>query len=114
MVSTAGNGLKNSAMRTNTAHGGSIHCHIGRCSSLVGFPGEFWDDFQKDLRQRSPIPQTYFVGYCNGYLSYFPTIQAAAEGGYGADYGLLTEPGAGERLLDQTIIDLYRILGVFD
>ncbi|MGI6454830.1 MAG: neutral/alkaline non-lysosomal ceramidase N-terminal domain-containing protein [bacterium] len=87
---------------------------LGDAVAWVGFPGEFWDDFQKDLRQRSPIPQTYFVGYCNGYLSYFPTIQAAAEGGYGADYGLLTEPGAGERLLDQTIIDLYRILGVFD
>ncbi|MBD3265188.1 hypothetical protein GF373_00835 [bacterium] len=77
----------------------------------VGFPGEFFDDFQVDLANRSPIEHTFFVGYCNGNHSYFPTIEAAAEGGYGADYGLLAEVGTGERMVDRAIIGLYQILG---
>ena len=64
--------------------------------------------------QRSPIPHTYFVGYCNGYNSYFPTIKAAAEGGYGADYGTLVEAGAGEHLVDRAIIALYQLDGKLD
>jgi neutral ceramidase len=87
---------------------------IGDSLAWVGFPGEFFDLFQVDLAERSPIPNTYFLGYCNGYLSYFPTIRAAAEGGYGASYGLITEVGAGEYLLDRSIIALYDLLGKFD
>ena len=87
---------------------------LGNQLAWAGFPGEFFDDFQQELRFRSPVPNTFFVGYCNGYLSYFPTIQAAAEGGYGADYGLLTEVGAGERLVNEAIIGLYELLGQFD
>ncbi len=84
---------------------------LGDKVAWVGFPGEFFSAFQTGLRERSPITHTFFAGYCNGYYSYFPTIQAAAEGGYGADYGLLTEVGAGERLLNNAIIRLYQLTG---
>lgn len=84
---------------------------LGNQIAWCGFPGEFFDAFQIGLAERSPIPHTFFAGYCNGYFSYFPTIRAVAEGGYGASYGLISAPGAGERILDESIISLYEILG---
>jgi neutral ceramidase len=84
---------------------------LGEAIAWAGFPGEFFDDFQVDLRRRSPVANTFFVGYCNGMYSYFPTIEAAAEGGYGASWGLLAEAGTGERMIDNAIIGLYQLLG---
>ncbi len=84
---------------------------LGDAIAWAGFPGEFFDDFQVDLRERSPVANTFFVGYCNGMFSYFPTIEAAAEGGYGASYGLLAEAGTGEHMVDTAIIGLYQLLG---
>jgi hypothetical protein len=84
---------------------------LGEEIAWVGFPGEFFDDFQIALRNRSPIPHTFFLGYCNDVFSYFPTIQAASEGGYGASYSTYVEVGAGERLVDKVIICLHTITG---
>ncbi len=84
---------------------------LGEQIAWAGFPGEFFDDFQVDLRRRSPIPNTFFLGYCNAGHSYFPTIQAAAEGGYGASWGTKAEVGAGERLVDRAIVALHEITG---
>jgi len=84
---------------------------LGDHIAWAGFPGEFFDDFQVDLERRSPIANTFFVGYCNGMYSYFPTIEAAAEGGYGASWGLLAEAGTGERMVDSAIIGLFQLLG---
>ncbi len=84
---------------------------LGEEIAWVGFPGEFFDDFQIALRNRSPIPHTFFLGYCNDVFSYFPTIQAASEGGYGASYSTYVEVGAGERLVDNAIIRLHTITG---
>jgi hypothetical protein len=80
--------------------------------ALAGMPGEPFVDFQIDLRSRSPVRSSFFVGYSNGYFAYFPTIRAAVEGGYGAN-SLTTrvEVGAGETMLDHSIIALYRMLG---
>lgn len=84
---------------------------LGEEIAWVGFPGEFFDDFQIALRNRSPIPHTFFLGYCNDVFSYFPTIQAASEGGYGASYSTYVEVGAGERLVDNAIICLHTMIG---
>ncbi|MEJ2701009.1 MAG: neutral/alkaline non-lysosomal ceramidase N-terminal domain-containing protein [Sedimentisphaerales bacterium] len=84
---------------------------LGNAIAWGGFPGEFFDDFQVDLKKRSPVANTFFVGYCNGMYSYFPTIEAAAEGGYGASYGLLAEAGTGEHMVDQAVIGLYQLVG---
>jgi len=84
---------------------------LGKEIAWVGFPGEFFDDFQIALRNRSPIANTFFLGYCNNVFSYFPTIQAASEGGYGAGYSTYVEVGAGERLVDKAIIRLHTIAG---
>ncbi|MBL7189943.1 MAG: neutral/alkaline non-lysosomal ceramidase N-terminal domain-containing protein [Phycisphaerae bacterium] len=84
---------------------------LGEEIAWVGFPGEFFDDFQIALRNRSPIPHTFFLGYCNDVFSYFPTIQAASEGGYGAIYSTYVEVGAGERLVDNAVIRLHTMAG---
>ncbi len=87
-------------------------CVINKQIALSAFPGEFFVEFQQNLRSRSPLRDTFFLGYSNGYFGYFPTIRAAATGGYGAaDFSVLLEPGAGERLLDQALIQIYRALG---
>ncbi|MHC4532473.1 MAG: neutral/alkaline non-lysosomal ceramidase N-terminal domain-containing protein [Planctomycetota bacterium] len=84
---------------------------LGEEIAWVGFPGEFFDDFQIALRNRSPVLHTFFLGYCNDVFSYFPTIQAASEGGYGASYSTYVEVGAGERLVNNAIIRLHMITG---
>ena len=45
---------------------------------------------------------------------YFPTIEAAAEGGYGADSAVSwVSLGAGEEIMDRALINLYTMLGNF-
>ncbi len=84
---------------------------LGNEIAWVGFPGEFFDDFQVSLLERSPFEHTYFMGYCNGHYSYFPTIKAAAEGGYGAGYSTLTEAGTGEIMVDKAVVGLFELSG---
>ncbi len=87
-------------------------CVLNKQIALSGFPGEFFIEFQQRLRWRSPLRDTFFLGYTNGYFGYLPTIRAAATGGYGAaDFSVRLEPGAGERLVDQALIQIYRLLG---
>ncbi len=80
--------------------------------ALMGMPGEPFVQFGVDFRERAPVRAAFFVGYANGYYAYFPTIKAAVEGGYGAD-SLTTraEVGAGEAMVDHSIIKLYQMLG---
>jgi len=85
---------------------------IGHSIALVGLPGEPFVDFQISWRNRCAVRDAFFVGYANGYLDYFPTIRAAAEGGYGgADSDTYIAVGAGERMLDQALIRIYEMLG---
>jgi hypothetical protein len=85
---------------------------IGDDLALATFPGEFFVEHGLSLKERSRIENTLFVGYCNRRLRYFPTIQAATEGGYGAaHYGSSSatqvEVGAGERLVNRALVNLY-------
>ncbi len=85
---------------------------INKKIALVGMPGEPFVDFQVNWRARCPVRDAFFVGYANGYLDYFPTIRAAAEGGYGGgDSDTYVAVGAGERMLDQALIRIYEMLG---
>jgi len=53
--------------------------------ALVGVSGEFFSNHAIRLKARTRVKQLFFFGYANGYHQYFPTIEAVAEGGYGAD-----------------------------
>ncbi len=82
--------------------------------AIVGGSGEFFCNHANRLKARSYVKNTLFFGYCNGHGMYFPTIEAASEGGYGADPGVsFAELGAGERMMDQALINLYKLQGKF-
>ncbi|HVS15634.1 MAG TPA: neutral/alkaline non-lysosomal ceramidase N-terminal domain-containing protein [Thermoanaerobaculia bacterium] len=86
---------------------------IGPSLGLAFFPGEFFVEHGLRLRTASHplVPHALFVGYTNGELGYFPTIEAAAQGGYGATEGTLVEVGAGEKLVDRALIDMLEMAG---
>ena len=82
--------------------------------ALVGGSGEFFSNHSNRLKERSYAPHTLFFGYCNGHNMYFPTIEAVSEGGYGADPPVSpAEIGAGERVMNQALINIYTLLGKF-
>ncbi len=85
---------------------------LNRRIALVGGSGEFFCEHAMRLRQRSRAEQVFFFGYCNGYHQYFPTIEAAAEGGYGADSQVApAEIGAGERMMDKALQWIFELQG---
>ena len=82
--------------------------------AIVGASGEFFCNHSNRLKERAYVPRTLFFGYCNGHSMYFPTIEAASEGGYGADSLVArAEIGAGEKMMDQALMNLYVLLGKF-
>ncbi len=80
--------------------------------AFVGMPGEPFVEFEMQLRAKSPLPNSFLIGYTNGYFAYFPTIAAAVRGGYGADSTVVpTEAGTGEHMLNTGLISIYELLG---
>ena len=84
---------------------------IGDRYAFCAFPGEFFVEHQLTLARRSPLAATMFIGYADGMAGYFPTIQAATEGGYGAGYSTFVEVGAGERLVDYAVVSMLKAIG---
>jgi hypothetical protein len=82
--------------------------------ALVSGPGEFYVDYQLDLKRRSPLPATFFFGYTNGYLGYFPTRKAWEENwGKGVyEHHKWVEVGAGERFIDRALELIAAATGV--
>jgi hypothetical protein len=81
--------------------------------AIVGFAGEPFVEFQMQLRAKSPVANSFLLGYTNGYYAYLPTIAAAARGGYGANSTVNpTEVGTGERMLRTGLIAIYELLGM--
>jgi hypothetical protein len=82
--------------------------------ALVGGSGEFFCNHAVRLKERSYVDDTLFFGYCNGHHMYFPTIEAASEGGYGGDATVApVQIGAGEQMMNQALINIYTMLGKF-
>src|SRR5206468_3309094 len=79
---------------------------------VVGVSGEFFCGHALGLKRRARLEHVFFLGYCNDYQQYFPTIEAAAEGGYGTDLVVSpSPPGSGERVIDRALLQLYRMRG---
>lgn len=87
----------------------------GLLAEDVGFvaaSGEFFSAHAVRLRERARLKTLFFFGYSNGYHQYFPTIEAAAEGGYGADPQVAPAAvGAGEELMNRALMWLYQLRG---
>jgi len=82
--------------------------------ALVGGSGEFFCNHFNQLKQRAYVNDTLFFGYCNGHHMYFPTIEAASEGGYGGEATVSpVQIGAGEQMMNQALINIYTMLGRF-
>lgn len=83
--------------------------------AMVGVPGEFFCNHSNRFRERAYTDSVLFFGYCNGYCSYFPTIEATSEGGYGAEPRTApVQVGAGERMMDRALINIYDMMGKYD
>lgn len=81
---------------------------------FVGVSGEFFAGHALALRQRARLEHLFFLGYCNDYQQYFPTIEAAAQGGYGTDISTCSATiGAGERIMDRALMRLFQMRGRF-
>jgi neutral ceramidase len=79
---------------------------------FVGVSGEFFCGHALSLKRRARLEHLFFLGYCNDYQQYFPTIEAASEGGYGTVPPMCSaEIGAGERIMDRALIHLYQMRG---
>ena len=79
---------------------------------FVGFSGEMFCEHANTLRRRARLPHVLVMGYCNDYQQYFPTIEAASEGGYGTAPPVAnSEIGSGEKLTDAALIKLYQLRG---
>jgi hypothetical protein len=80
--------------------------------AFVGGSGEFFSSHSIRLKERARFKNLFFVGYCNGYDGYFPTIEAFAEGGYEVeDVAAPAAVGAGEEMMNAALIELYQMRG---
>jgi hypothetical protein len=84
-------------------------------TGVLAIPGEPFVHFQMNLRDQSPLSHTFLFGYAFGgegtFTGYVPTIEAAMQGGYGANYSTRVEVGAGEEMVDRAVVWFYEQLG---
>lgn len=68
---------------------------------FVAVEGELFCEYGLALKESSPAPVTFVVGYSNGYQGYFPTPAAWDEGGYEPSLGPWTrvDRTGGERIV---------------
>ncbi|HWE36253.1 MAG TPA: hypothetical protein VG406_06745 [Isosphaeraceae bacterium] len=83
--------------------------------AIVTMPGEPFHRFQVDVRRKAGVPHAYLFGYCcdgpYAWPSYLPDLESAARGGYGASDTTRAEVGAGERLVDAGLVQLFTLQG---
>jgi neutral ceramidase len=83
--------------------------------AVITLPGEPFHQFQTDFRNKSGVEHSFLFGYCcNGpydWPRYLPDLLSAARGGYGASDTTLAEVGAGERLVNEGLAQLFRLQG---
>jgi len=87
---------------------------IDKQIAILAVPGEPFVEFQESWRAHCPASTAFFFGYTNGYHGYFPTIAAASRGGYGAaSSSTWIELGAGERMVDWALTQIYSMMGKY-
>lgn len=83
--------------------------------AVLTLPGEPFHHFQIDFRRKSNVKHSFLFGYCcNGpydWPRYLPDLRSAARGGYGASDTTLAEVGAGERLVNEGLVQLFKLQG---
>lgn len=84
---------------------------------VITMPGEPFHKFQVEVRERANLPHAYMFGYCDNTEQdwpdyYFPDIESAVRGGYGASDSHIAELGTGERLVNSGLIQLHTLRGL--
>jgi hypothetical protein len=85
---------------------------------FVTFPGEPFNLFQRELRQKAELPHLFLAGCTDNTGGdwpdyYLPDIQSAAHAGYGASDSSIAGLGAGEQLTSLGLIQLFSMRGMF-
>lgn len=85
--------------------------------AIAAVPGEpmhrlqtFWKS-QPDVRW--PLFYGYTISAGDAWPGYIPDVRSAAYGGYGADVSTRIEVGAGERVMQRHLINLYDLMGMW-
>lgn len=82
---------------------------------IITMPGEPFHKFQVDVRAQAGLPHAYLFGYCcdgpYDWPDYMPDLLSAARGGYGASDSTRAEVGAGERLVNAGLAQLFTLRG---
>jgi hypothetical protein len=85
--------------------------------AMAAMPGEPMHRLQRMWKDQVEVPVPLFYGYTfsagGTWAGYIPDLRSAAHGGYGADVSTRVEIGAGERLLQRHLINLYSLLGMW-
>jgi Neutral/alkaline non-lysosomal ceramidase, N-terminal len=66
---------------------------INKDIAIWAAPLELFCEIAMDVRNRSPFPDTFYFGYCNGSLGYLPTRAEFPRGGYEPGVSPFTEQG---------------------
>jgi hypothetical protein len=89
---------------------------FGNSLCLLALPGEPFVEHQLAFREKAECTDSMLFGYSYSvggvWAGYLPTIQAAVEGGYGADYNTTVEVGAGELLIDRGVVAILKMRGL--
>jgi neutral ceramidase len=89
---------------------------IGNSFCFAALPGEPFVEHQITFRQKSECGAAMLFGYSysagGAWAGYIPTILAAVEGGYGADYNTTVAVGTGEQLIDRAVVKIFQLRGL--
>jgi len=83
--------------------------------ALAGVSGEVFAALSNRLKERSRAEMTLVFSFCNEHKMYHPTIEGAAEGGYGGDPQVAwVELGTPERMMDRALMRIYGMMGAWE
>jgi hypothetical protein len=87
---------------------------INREIGIATAPGEPMHKLQMMWKKEAPVRYPLFYGYTyssgGDWAGYIPDLRSAAYGGYGADVTTRIEVGAGEQIIQQQLINAYKLL----
>ena len=90
---------------------------INREIAIAATPGEPMHKLQKQWKSEANVPYPLYYGYTYSsggeWPGYIPDLRSAAFGGYGGDVTTRIEVGAGERIVAQHLINLYKLQGMW-
>src|SRR5262249_46656773 len=77
--------------------------------ALVTAPGEIFAETGMEVKRRSPLPRTCFVGYSNGTIGYVPIPAAYPEGGYEVTHACRVAPEAAGMIAETSLALLQEV-----